>query len=130
MHDRDVFRSAPYPRLPTPLIDSEKRYEARPFGRRHRHFHGFRTGDHIQDEAGEQEKRSIVCERKEGSSSPEIVKGVTICVGKNETSDWLRNEAFLARLKVYEEGPDYWITAPSDHPNHVGRREMFDGTGP
>lgn len=39
--------------------------------------------------------------------SPEFVRGVTIWVGKNEKCDWLRNEAFLARLKVYEEGPDY-----------------------
>ena len=35
---------------------------------------------------------------------PTIVTGATISVGSSERFDWLRNEAFLIRLRIYEEG--------------------------
>ena len=99
---RDVFRSAPYPRVPTPLIDSVQSV-TRP---------DLSAGDTATFvDLGRtiayktrlvNKKRSIVCERQEGTRAQ---KRMTIFVGKTERSDWLRNEAFLARLKMYEEGP-------------------------
>lgn len=54
MHDNDVFRSAPYPRWPTPLIDSVKSVTRPDLSAVDTAtFVAFRTGDYIQDEAGE-----------------------------------------------------------------------------